>query len=113
MDEPRAASAASSPTSPADALRGSRERALKNGVLTDKFMTKLVIPKLHDKVKRLFEVDEGLKQVRTAPQADKPQLFVKLGESCFAQLVVGLPRVAGPLLAATGTRQPRCRRSRS
>ena len=85
-----AASAASSPTSPADALRGSRERALKNGVLTDKFMTKLVIPKLHDKVKRLFEVDEGLKQVRTAPQADKPQLFVKLGESCFAQLVVGL-----------------------
>ena len=77
------------PTSPGTA-RASQERAAKNAVLVDKFMTKLVIPKLHDTVKRLFEVDEGLKQVRTAAQAEKPTLFVKLGESCFAQLQVGL-----------------------
>ena len=62
----------------------------KNATLVNKFMTKTVIPKLHGKIKDLFRVDEGLKQVRTAEQTEKPQLFVKLGEACFAQLLVGL-----------------------
>lgn len=62
----------------------------KNATLVNKFMTKTVVPKLHGKIQDLFRVDEGLKKVRTAEQTQKPQLFVELGEACFAQLLVGL-----------------------
>eukprot|EP01043_Picozoa_sp_COSAG02_P022313 COSAG02_NODE_1157_length_14186_cov_11.986299_6_plen_277_part_00 len=62
----------------------------KTAALVNKFMTKGVIPRLHQKIQDLFRVDEGLKNVRSAEQTKKPQLFVELGEACFAQLLVGL-----------------------
>jgi hypothetical protein len=90
VPSPSSRSVTSTPTSEASPSPAQSTRAKKNEALVDKFMTKLVIPKLHDKIKHLFQVDEGLKKVRKAEQTKKPQLFVELGESCFAQLVVGL-----------------------
>lgn len=58
--------------------------------LVNKFMAKMVIPKLHSKVKEVFCIDEGLKEVRVAEQKQRPQIFVELGEKCFAQLLVAL-----------------------
>lgn len=79
---------ASPPTPSAAAPRPVQDA--KTAAIVNKFMTKGVIPRLHQRIQDLFRVDEGLKNVRSAEQTRKPQLFVELGEACFAQLLVGL-----------------------
>eukprot|EP01045_Picozoa_sp_COSAG04_P007847 COSAG04_NODE_420_length_14643_cov_3.634007_2_plen_358_part_00 len=78
--------------SPAPSEKGTPKarRVDKNAALVEKFMTQMVLPLLHDKLKELLGVEAKKERARAAATSEKPNLFIQLGEACFAQLVVAL-----------------------
>eukprot|EP01043_Picozoa_sp_COSAG02_P086667 COSAG02_NODE_24076_length_698_cov_1.495826_1_plen_171_part_01 len=62
---PETTAAKTSPLTPS-AIPTRPAQDAKTAALVNKFMTKGVIPRLHEKIQDLFRVDEGLKKVRTA-----------------------------------------------